>query len=271
MRARTSDFVFLNWKAACTYRKTAGAGLSRPLLRQWRPAGWRGFRALHPHSGWCFYPCRLSHTGHLSSRLKAGWAQDKLFPPHLNNEGTHTNKQLKRYPGCSLSLNGHTYQSMHRAGFARCALHTDAATHSWWRVVRMARWWMTWVWSILYCLGCVLNKLVLLVVRHIPQQLDQLWNDSRWPFFMRIVCFMSFTSAKKIIANGVNPCFLTSNDSFSFQRFLAAMPGKNNKKVIYVLVDCGCGGTTLHVNPLFIETQIIWAVTVIFCVNGFSW
>lgn len=83
---------------------------------------------------------------------------------------------------------------------------------------------------------------------------------------------MSFTSIKKIIANGVNPCFLTSNDSFSFQywQFLAAMPGKT-MKAIYVLVDCGCGGTTLHVDPLFMETHIIRAVTVIFCVNGFSW
>lgn len=173
MRARTSDFVFLNWKAACTYRKTAGAGLSRPpqqgpLLRQWRPAG--GALGLFiPTLGDAFIP-----AGSATRRLKAGWAQDKLFPPHLNNEGTHTNKQLKRYPGCSLSLNGHAYQSRHRAGFARCALHTDAATHSWWTVVCMARCLMTWVWSILYCLGCVLNKLVLLVVRHIPQQLDQL-------------------------------------------------------------------------------------------------
>lgn len=199
-------------------------------------AGWRGFRALHPHSGPCFYPCRLSRTGHLSNRLKAGWAQDKLFPPHLNNEGTHTNKQLKRYAGCSLSLNGHTYQSRHRAGFGfarRTTLHWRCHSLSWRREVCMARCLMSWVWSILCCLGCGLNKPVLLVGRRIPQQPDQLWNDSRWPYIKRSVCFCGFTSAKKIIANSVNPCFLTSNDSFSFQYwrvFSCYVEGKQQKR-----------------------------------------
>lgn len=61
----------------------------------------------------------------------------------------------------------------------------------------MARRLVIWVWWILYCRAGVLSKLVLLVMGHIPEQVDQLENGSWQPFIGRIVCFRVLPSAKK--------------------------------------------------------------------------
>lgn len=239
MRTRTSHFVFLNWKAACTYRKTAGAGLSRPpqrgpLLRQWRPAG--GALGLFiPTLGDAFIPAGLA--------TRATWAAASRLDGHKTNcflltwimrEPTQTSSlrdiQAAASPLTDTHISRGTELGLHAAhstlmlplipGGGWCAWQGV-----WWPgfgryFTVWAVYWTNpscWLWDTFY------NNLISCEMTH-----DDLLS---WG----LCAFVSFNSIKKIIANGVNLCFLTSNDSFSFQywQFLAATPGENNESDLH--------------------------------------